>query len=95
MTIYKTARGKSVDMGALFTKNENLRAVGNANLNARGDILNEKNEIVQKSSERVKEGYAQTVGNAKAPKVERVDHTQLSPEELEFELEEIIKKEPK
>ena len=35
--IYKSSRGKSVDMGALRLKNEKERAVGNMKVNARGD----------------------------------------------------------
>jgi hypothetical protein len=95
MTIYKTTKGKQIDMGALLAQNEKVRAVGNASLNARGDLIDDTNKIVQPSTERVRESYNQTIGNDKAPKVSRVDHGQLSPEELEFELEEVIKKEMK
>jgi hypothetical protein len=35
--IYKSAKGKPVDMGALRLKNEKERAVGNMKVNARGD----------------------------------------------------------
>jgi hypothetical protein len=93
MTIYKTTKGKPLDMSALIAQNEKVRAVGNANLNARGDLIDGTNNIVQTSTERVRESYSQTIGNAKPPTASRVDHSQLSPEELEFELEEVIKKE--
>ena len=41
--VYKSARGKTVDMGALRLKNEQERAVGNMNVNARGDNFDDKN----------------------------------------------------
>ena len=37
--IYKTANGKTVDMGQLMLRNEQVRAVGNMKVNARGDQL--------------------------------------------------------
>lgn len=36
----KTARGAVIDMGVLSAKNEKVKAVGNALMNARGDRLN-------------------------------------------------------
>lgn len=37
--VYKTARGKSVDMDKVKLSNENTNAVGNMRVNARGDVL--------------------------------------------------------
>lgn len=37
--IYKSARGKSIDMDKVKLSNENTRAVGNMRVNARGDLL--------------------------------------------------------
>lgn len=36
----KTARGRIIDMGALAARNEQVKAVGNILMNARGDRLN-------------------------------------------------------
>ena len=44
--ISRSAMGKSVDMGALVSRNEKVRAVGNMNVNARGDILDSNNKII-------------------------------------------------
>jgi hypothetical protein len=41
----KTARGRTIDMGALVTKNEKIKAVGNVLMNARGDRLNPDGSI--------------------------------------------------
>ena len=36
---YRTAQGKMVDFGALLSQNENVPALGNMNVNARGDEI--------------------------------------------------------
>jgi len=36
---YRTAQGRVVDLGAMIAQNETVRAVGNMNVNARGDII--------------------------------------------------------
>ena len=45
--IYRSARGKAVDIGALMLQNEHTRAVGNMKVNARGDRINANNEIIK------------------------------------------------
>ena len=57
--IYKSARGKPVDMGALRLKNEKERAVGNMNVNARGDAVDDKNQPVQSKPQQVHDQYKQ------------------------------------
>lgn len=54
---HKTALGKSVDMAALRAKNEKVRAIGNMLVNARGDIIDSNNEIINDSTKRVNEHY--------------------------------------
>ena len=44
--VYKTARGKLVDMGSLRLQNENVRAVGNMGVNARGDRIDSEGNII-------------------------------------------------
>ena len=44
-------RGKMVDMSSLMAQNENKRALGNANMNARGDIISSSGEIVSSSEQ--------------------------------------------
>ena len=43
MPAYRSAQGKMVDMSVLAAKNEKVRAVGNMNVNARGDVIDENN----------------------------------------------------
>lgn len=45
--IYKTMRGKTVDMHKLVKENEMTPAVGNMNINARGDELGPGGRIVK------------------------------------------------
>ncbi|AUS02637.1 hypothetical protein NVP2275O_056 [Vibrio phage 2.275.O._10N.286.54.E11] len=56
--VHKTYRGKVVDLDALIMMNEQQVAVGNANMNARGDVLG-KGGIVKKSVEEINEEYYQ------------------------------------
>jgi hypothetical protein len=55
--IYKSAMGKSVDMGSLLLQNERVRAVGNMNVNARGDRLDSNNKIVEPKNKQVQRRY--------------------------------------
>lgn len=55
--IYKSAMGKTVDLGALLLQNENIRAVGNMNVNARGDILDSNNRVTEPKNRQVQRRY--------------------------------------
>ena len=59
--IYKSSRGKSVDMGALRLKNEKVRAVGNMKVNARGDAVDDKNAPVQRRPQQVHDQYQKQI----------------------------------
>ena len=72
MSIYRTAMGKNVDMNALRSKNEKVRAVGNVkNLNARGDTIDPHGRIIKPVTEKVSGGYSKTVGNRSAQVTKR------------------------
>lgn len=46
MTIrHKTYKGKEFNMSAFSEKNADARAVGNVNMNARGDVLDSKGDV--------------------------------------------------
>ena len=63
--IYKSANGKAVDMGALRQKNETVRAVGNMKINARGDLINEENEVIQTRNQQINNQYNKQVQGPK------------------------------
>lgn len=103
MANYRTALGKSVDMAALQTRNERVRAVGNMSVNARGDTIDAMGNIIKPVTEKVNEKYSKTVGNktAQPRKANSQSQRQAAPEpvqapkvdlseltELERELEE-------
>ncbi len=51
--IYKSAQGKTVDMGRLQLQNEGVRAVGNMKVNARGDMIDDMNRVISSKTEQV------------------------------------------
>ena len=63
---YRSAMGKPVDMAAIRTQNEKVRAIGNMKVNARGDIIDNHNQVVQPASQRVNRVYTKTTA-AKTP----------------------------
>lgn len=61
--IYKTARGKTLDMASLIAKQEKTRAVSNINaINSRGDEIDQNGNIVRPNTQRVADSYASQVG---------------------------------
>jgi len=65
--VYRSANGKTVDMGALRLQNEKVRAVGNMRVNARGDVINDNNEVIRTRNEQVSQQY-QTQSRSQNPK---------------------------
>ncbi len=61
--IYRTAQGKSVDLGALQLRNENVRAVGNMNVNARGDLIDSHNRPIRTRNDQVSKQYRKQTSN--------------------------------
>jgi hypothetical protein len=55
--VYKSAQGKPIDLGALILQNEKVRAVGNMNVNARGDILDGANKVILQKNKQVQKQY--------------------------------------
>jgi hypothetical protein len=66
---YRTAQGKIVDLGALQLKNENVRAVGNMNVNARGDLLDSNNRPIDSRNNQVSRQYKKQVTNTESSTV--------------------------
>lgn len=58
MATHHTYKGRAIDMQALLMVNEHAVALGNANMNARGDILGEGGQIIR-TSEQITEEYYQ------------------------------------
>jgi hypothetical protein len=58
--VYKSAMGKPVDLGSLILQNEGVRAVGNMNVNARGDLLDGNNRVIDQKNRQVQRQYQRT-----------------------------------
>jgi outer membrane biosynthesis protein TonB len=54
---HKSAMGKPVDMAGLRARNEKVRAIGNMQVNARGDVIDSNNQVVGQGTQRVNRVY--------------------------------------
>lgn len=67
--VYRTAQGRMVDIGALMLQNENTRAVGNMNVNSRGDLLDSNNTPIDTRNNQVAKQYNKQTTNVKNDRV--------------------------
>ena len=84
--MYRTMQGRMVDIEKLRTANEGVQAVGNMNVNARGDVLGAGGQVVTPKETIIKQYYEQPKGMVsdtptknkptQAPKVEPVKTVQ-------------------
>jgi hypothetical protein len=63
--VYKSAKGKLVDMDKVKLSNENVPAIGNMRVNARGDIISDGGQVTVPRNEIMDRIY--TVESASAP----------------------------
>jgi hypothetical protein len=90
MANYRSAMGKDVDMASLIAKNENTRAVGNMNVNARGDTIDALGRVTKPITEKVNKAYSNTVGTRSANQVRQIQPQQpIQPIEPDIQLEEL------
>ena len=61
--MYRSASGKPIDMGQLLLKNENVRAVGNMGVNAKGDKIDKVNNVVESKNRQVHKEYKKQILN--------------------------------
>jgi len=83
--MYRTMQGRMVDIEKLRAANESVQAVGNMNVNARGDVIGPGGAIVTPKETVIKKYYEQPKGmvsdtprskSAPAPKAEPVKTVQ-------------------
>ena len=65
--VYRTAQGRVVDLGALEAQNEHVRAVGNMNVNARGDKLDANGRVISTRSQQVNRNLNRATNTAAGP----------------------------
>jgi hypothetical protein len=81
--LHRSAQGKMVDMDALLSRNEHVRAVGNMNVNARGDIIDSHDNVINDNTKRVNQYYMQTALNRGIkPEEKNTAGVPLTPEQL-------------
>lgn len=74
--VYRSAQGKTVDLGAIQLQNETVRAVGNMGINARGDKINSQNRTVDSRTKRIGKQYKKQVSNVVNDRVSETKHDQ-------------------
>jgi hypothetical protein len=67
---YRSAQGKQLDLGAILSQNENVPALGNMNVNARGDEIAPDGTIT-KTREQVMREY-HDMSNTQIPQDDRI-----------------------
>ena len=60
--MYRTMQGRMVDIEKLRAANESVQAVGNMNVNARGDVLGAGGQVVTPKEQVIKKYYEQPKG---------------------------------
>ena len=60
--MYRTMQGRMVDIEKLRSANENVRAIGNMNVNARGDVLGRGGQVIKAKEQVMREYYEQPKG---------------------------------
>lgn len=61
MTIVTSAQGRKINLDAILLNNETTIAVGNMNVNARGDVIGANGEIVKPNNKRIQEFYQKQI----------------------------------
>ena len=67
--MYRTMQGRMVDIDQLRAANESVQAVGNMNVNARGDVLGANGKVITPKAQVIKKYYEQPKGKASEGKV--------------------------
>jgi uncharacterized protein YdcH (DUF465 family) len=94
--IYRTMQGKQIDIDAFLSRNEMTQAVGNMNVNARGDVLGVGGKIVKTREQVMSEYYRDNPKavkdnpahqNSLTPDQPQVDFAAMPKEAVEFDME--------
>ena len=65
--IYRSAQGKSIDLGTIMLQNETVRAVGNMKVNARGDKLDNNNRVIETKPRQIQRQNARVTNVSDIP----------------------------
>jgi len=81
MPTRRTNRGQSIDMDSLLSANKSIPAVGNMKVNANGDVIDGKGNIVKRNEERVREYYRDNPKSSTAGVSLKGEQQQLRPDD--------------
>ena len=73
--MYRTMQGRMVDIEKLRSTNENVRAIGNMSVNARGDVIGQGGQIIKPKETVMREYYEQPKGRASDTPIRKVART--------------------
>jgi hypothetical protein len=73
----KTMKGQTLDLTPILAKNQHTVAIGNANMNARGDVLGAGGKIVKRREEVVQDYH-----NKNPQAVRRVSLKEVQPDQF-------------
>jgi len=94
MKTVKTARGRTLDMGNLAAKNEKTRAVSNLNMNARGDIIDNRGNVEIPREKIQKEFYKNNAPSEKESVSIKAEETKTEKKTVVEEPKPVVKKQP-
>jgi|GEM_PF-3219906 len=77
--LYRTMQGRMVDIEKLRASNENVKAVGNMSVNARGDVLGAGGQIIKSKEEQMKEYYDAPKGQVSDARTRTVRESRPQP----------------
>jgi hypothetical protein len=92
--IYRSAMGKPVDLGALFLQNEQTRAVGNMNVNARGDVLDSANRVIEPKNRQAQRQYKRQTNVSGRPIVTKQEDAMAGVVDQTDTFEDLVDDEP-
>ena len=90
MSRIRSAIGKEIDMSALASKHEHVRAAGNMGVNARGDIIDSKNQVIMNNNQRIGGVYNKTL----ASKMHEATMSNPNQEQPEIKKSDLVPDEP-
>jgi len=67
--VYRSAQGKMVDLGTIMLQNEHVRAVGNMKVNARGDKIDNTNQVIETKPQQIQRQNNATTTNVSSSPV--------------------------
>ena len=88
--IYRSSRGTPIDLGAMRLKNENVRAVGNMGVNARGDRLDSNNQVIDSRAQQVQRQYQRQTVATDSPVQSSRTAPAAKPAPVELPVEDIV-----